>query len=327
MNLLLTIDYELFLQEPCEDIFCSLIQPTYRFHELLKKYRCRAVYFVDVGYLYALYRQQNQHSKLRHDFTAIIRQLKFLENEGNEIGLHIHPHWEDSYFDGNKWIIDLKRYKLADFNKSDAQQIFVKYYQFLQYYISHKIISFRAGGWCLPPFDYIRQPMLDCGIIIDSSVYYGGYANNDTHYYDFRKYPVNDIWRFNEDPSIEDPNGLFCEIPFSTYLISPLVYWNVMRNRFFSVFSNKRNGISVNPALLDVTNKLLKKTIHPVSMDSLKSNTLLNNFIDTKISGKNIFSVIGHSKSLDETSFRNIELLIGHATRTGHFTRLFSELI
>lgn len=326
MKIYLTLDYELFLLEPAEDINQSLLQPTLRFHNLLKKYNSRAVYFVDAGYLFALDRQKDQFGKIQADYEKIVQQIQFLSEEGNEIGLHIHPHWEDCYFDGKAWKMDLRRYKLADFTREEAAAIFKKYYYVLQSVSPGKIISFRAGGWCLEPFGYIRDAMIECGISIDSSVYFGGYSRNDTHSYDFRTYPEKDSWRFSIDPSVEDVNGNFLEMPFASYQLRPSLFWKVLLSRMLNILRNKEIGQGVQPTVREVLNKLFLKTTHAVSMDSIKSEVLLPSFKHNLRSEKNNYCIIGHPKCFTELTYINLEQFIQYALKTGNTISTFSEL-
>ena len=57
-------------------------------------------------------------SILKKDYDLITQQIQKLSAEGHDVQLHIHPHWEDSTFDGIEWIFDTNRYKLSDFSKS-----------------------------------------------------------------------------------------------------------------------------------------------------------------------------------------------------------------
>ena len=50
------------------------------------------------------------------EIEKISSQISKLSSAGHQIALHVHPHWEDCKFDGDKWIIDTKRYKLSDFS-------------------------------------------------------------------------------------------------------------------------------------------------------------------------------------------------------------------
>lgn len=325
MKIFISLDYELFLSTPATDIHYSLINPSQRFYNLLNKYNVKSVFFVDAGYLFALKRQKDKYKKLDDDYNKVVQQLQYFNSQKHEIGLHVHPHWEDSFFDGNKWVMDLKRYKLADFKKEEAEMIFKKYYELLQSFISEPIIAYRAGGWCLEPFSHIREAMAECGIYLDSTVYRGGYSKTATHSYNFRHYPQKDSWRFSADPSIEDPDGYFWEVPSTAYQLSPLLYWKVMLNTILKKTKGIDSGKPVKPSMKDVLNKLFLKTTHAVSIDSVKSDLLLQTFKSKEEKGDEYFSVMGHPKCFSERTYINLIHFIEYALSRGHSFSTFSE--
>jgi hypothetical protein len=325
MQIFITLDYELFFLEPAEEIDDCLIRSTQWFLNILERHNAKAVFFVDAGYLYALQRQKHLYKKLEADYNKIIDQLQLLEKQGHEIGLHIHPHWEDSFYDGEKWKMNLSRFKLADFSGSDAGKIFKKYYEVLQPFSTKKIISYRAGGWCLEPFKNIRQAMLDCGIYIDSTVYPDGYSNTATHKFDFRQYPKKEIWTFDKEPAIETRNGHFTEIPFAANRLPPTMYWKVMADRIIQKSRKTGNGQGVKPSVKEVIKKLFLKTTDAVSIDAYKSDQLLEAFKRKEKNGGNYFCVIGHPKCFTERTYENLERFLAHAKEQGHSVTSFTE--
>jgi hypothetical protein len=330
MNLYLTLDYELFLMIPPDNIEHSLIDPTNKFNNILKKYNVNATYYVDAGYLFALNKQKKDFPKLNDDFNKVVSQLQNLELSGNDIGLHVHPHWEDCYYNGCKWIMNHSRYKLADFTKEEATSILVKYYILLQSILKYKIQSYRAGGWCIEPFSNIRDALIDCEIFIDSSVFIGGFCNNKTHQYDFRKYPKKETWKFNSDPYLEDPNGLFTELPFTSYQLSPILYWKILFNKLISKFSNtlynNKSGHAINPSFEDVLKKLFFKSFHAVSIDSFKSSYLKSIYLKQKINNTSNFNIIGHPKCFSEKTYLHVDSLIQTAINSGDSFQTVSSI-
>ncbi len=325
MQIFITLDYELYLQEPAENIDLSLIEPTTQFLHILSEYNLKSVFFVDAGYLYALKRQKSLFPKLESDYNKLVAQIKHIQTLGHEIALHIHPHWQDCTFTGTEWKMDLTRYKLADFPKKEAAEIFKIYYAELKELVSGKIVSYRSGGWCLEPFDYIRDAMKDAGIYIDSTVYEGGYSKTDTHYFDFREYPKKEIWRFSIDPSIEDPNGEFLELPAVSHKLSPLLYWRVLFNTLKGKSSKNNTGKGVRPSFKEVCKKLLFKTLDPVSIDSYKSAMLLKTFKENEFTARRFFCVIGHPKCFTNLTYQNLHAFIRYALSKGHQFSVFRE--
>lgn len=325
MTVFLTLDYELFLLQPAENIEKSLLQPTLRLHNLFKKHAVRAVYFVDAGYLFALDRQRKQFEKLNYDWERVTQQIRFLVREGNDIGLHIHPHWEDSYYNGNAWKMDITRYRLADFSAVEAAQVFKKYYQILKSVVSSKIIAYRAGGWCLEPFHQIREAMMECGIYIDSTVFYGGYQNNNTHVFDFTKYPDKDLWRFNTDPSEEHEHGWFLEVPITSCRLSPFLFWKGLISKFNKSAPANNGGLSVTSSFSRSVGKLFFRSTHALTMDSFKASTLLQVYKKHKQAGKHFLCIIGHPKCFTESTFLHLEEFISYVKKEEDKFATFSK--
>lgn len=327
MQIHFSLDYELFLQDPGSDIESSLIEPTRRFNRILENSSVKAIYFVDAGYMSALNRQKSQFDSLNNDYQKLTSQLIDLNAYGHEIGLHIHPHWEDTFFDGTKWIVDLSRYKLADFDPNIASDIFVQYHALLQNHSCKKIVSYRAGGWCLEPFSSISSAMRACGIHIDSTVYHGGKKESDTHSFDFTGYPKKDIWRFEAHPSIEETNGYFTEIPSTSYQLHPIVFWKLLLYTALKKFKKSKSGHGVKPSLKEILLKLMFTTAEAVSIDSFKSTVLMKAFKDAEANNQKHFCVIGHPKCFTKDTYQNVSDFIDYALNNGHRFSTFNETI
>ena len=325
MNIYLTLDYELFLLKPGNNIDFSLINPTFDLIRILNKYQFKAIFFVDVGYLLALNRQKEKYPKLENDYIKILNQLKYLESQGHEIGLHVHPHWEDCYYNGTEWKINLKRFKLSDFSKEEAHDIFTKYYHFLQFNFQNKIISYRAGGWCLEPFSLIRDAMKETGIFIDSTVVPGAHYKSHTHSYDYRHFPSKDCWHFNEEPTLMDETGSFLEIPCSPYKLSQLYYWEKFINIFFNKFQQESNGEAIRPTFFGVLKKLFFRTVDAISIDSNKSDYLLSAFKLKERNGDKHFCIIGHPKCFSAETYKNVDDFLVYTINRGYTITTFSK--
>lgn len=206
MTIFLSFDYEIFFKSNNSSTNESLIIPTIRLLQILDRYNIKGIFFVDAGYLYALERQK-MIKDVALEQHIVTEQVKTIEYKSHEIGLHIHPHWEDTYYENKKWKMNLNRYKLSDFKKDEVKSIFRKYHYYLNKNINGTLRSYRAGGWCIDPFENIRESMIEYGIKIDSTVFGGGYRKSRTHYYDYRTFPKKEIWKFKDNPIIENSMG------------------------------------------------------------------------------------------------------------------------
>jgi len=227
MDIFFTWDYELFFGHPTGSAEKCMLEPTEELLRMSRKHHAPMTFFVDCGYLMRLNEQKEKFAAVRKEYDAIARQMENIVKSGSEVQLHIHPHWEDSFYDGNEWKMNVSRYKLADFSKSEAAEIIRSYKHILEEISGQQVNAYRAGGWCMQPFTHIAEALRDNGIIVESSVFKGGYFQTDLYSYDFRNCPKGTRWRFDDDPCIESKNGHFIELPISNYTLSPLFFWEL----------------------------------------------------------------------------------------------------
>ena len=164
MNILITLDYELFYDKKPK-LESSIIHPTNEILKIVDPLNVKLILFVDVGYLKCLEKYKSTYPELENDYQLITTQLKELCAKGHEVQLHIHPHWEDSTYNGNEWHFDLTRYKLADFSDSEIHDIVTEYTEILHRITLRKLTAFRAGGWSAQPFEVIGEALKNNGIV------------------------------------------------------------------------------------------------------------------------------------------------------------------
>jgi hypothetical protein len=307
MKILLTLDYEIFFGENSNfNLSESLLKPTEKFVYTLSPYGAKAVFFVDAGFICALQRESAIYSSLKKDLAALENQIQWLERAGHEIQLHVHPHWEDSFFDGVKWHVITKRYRLDQFTKEKAEEIFTRYHSTLQNIVKRKITAYRAGGWCIQPFEHIAEAMKNCAIQFDSTVYAGGYESSETHYYDFKDSPEKDFWKFSMDPVKEDQHGSFIEIPIAAHRVSPLFFWQLMYSKIFGDKKEAPNGNAIQPSKRKIIKKLLTRSHDTVSIDGEKSKLVLSSIKRGIKLNKKYFVIIGHPKMFSNTTYSHV---------------------
>lgn len=312
-NILITLDYELFFGSKSGTQENSIIYPTKRLVDILDKYNAKATFFVDSGYLVKLEELRNKFPFLEKEYQKIIDQIKKLDKNGHSIQLHIHPHWEDSHYDGDQWVMDTKRYRLHDFNEEEIDDIVFRYKKVLTNIVGDKIFAHRAGGWCIQPFEKLKNAFKKHNIWLDSTVFENGMNNSQTHYFDFRNSPKKTKWNFEDNPLIEEKSGFFKEFPISAYKLSPLFFWKLV---FFKKFGNQAHkvfgdGSAAGGSKKDKIRMLTSFTNSVVSIDGYKSSFLQDAY-DTFLNKKDNenFIVIGHPKAMSEYSLKRVEKFI-----------------
>ena len=326
MKIIITFDYELFFGQKSGTLENCILKPTEELIKLGKKYNVNFVFFVDSGYLIKLKEYKNKFKSLEKDYQNIVKQIQKLDSYGHSIHLHIHPHWEDSYYDGEKWIFDTTRYRLHSFSEKEIENIVFNYKKALTDIIGDKIFAFRAGGWSIQPFNKIKNALKNNNIWLDSTVFYGGYNKSSTHFIDFRKAPFKDLWKFEDNILVEDNDGFFTEIPISSIYYSPLFFWKFAYTKKFNVNEHKifGDGVPVGASKKDILKMLLKGAYAPVSTDGYKSIVLEKAYKYYEKKNFRYFVTIGHPKALSEFSLKQLETFLSiHKNNISVYKEIF----
>lgn len=194
--------------------------------------------FWDILHYWKLIELAPRHPELTEDLLKIETQVSEMVKAGHDIQLHIHPHWLDTSYDQGKWNFDLTGYRLHSLSPSvEPENIrsITGCITICKNLIEsvcrksnpdHKVIAFRAGGYCIQPFSSLEKPLAGNGIFIDSSVCYGFRFDHGHHSYDFTSIPDKTEYRFQAEVESEDPRGNFIELPIGSMKASPFqVLW------------------------------------------------------------------------------------------------------
>ena len=323
MNVFVTFDYELCFGSHTGTVQKCLLEPTQKIIELAKPYQAHFTFFVDVLYLMKL-KEYSFIKPLDEEFKAIQHQLETLIEQGHDVQLHLHPHWINAEYTHGKWSLDYPRYRIHTFSSDQIEEIVNDSVNFLQEITQQKVFAFRAGGWCLQPFNKLQEAFQRHGIWLDSTVFYKGYNDSPTNLFDFRKSPDLDIWNFREDPLQIEPEGSFTELPISSHPIFPLFYWKLALVKLFSKkHSPAGDGKVISNPKRQFTRFLLTSTHMAVSCDGYKASLLESAFKKHASTGKNNFVIIGHPKLMNTYSLRRLDKFIsGHFIEGHSFTNI-----
>jgi hypothetical protein len=326
MNVYITLDYEIFFGEQPGTAEKCILEPTRELIRIGQEEGVRFVFFVDAGYIIKLDEYRTRFPQLEKDYMDVAGQIKLLSSLGHDIQLHIHPHWEDSFFDGTQWVINTRRYKLADFEEEQVKRIFSVYKKALVEITGKDIFAFRAGGWCLQPFFNTKNSFIENGIKLDSTVYKGGLASTQEYYYDFRAAPDRGCYRFENDPAIEDEDGRFIEIPIASIKLSPLFFWRLFFLGRKSPHLHKPLGDGKAISTPGYRKRILTRpSINPVSVDGYFASKLNRSMIKFQRKGYKHLVVIGHPKALTRYSIQKIQEFVKKNKEKHNFTTFSGE--
>ena len=328
MNIFLTYDYELFFGKSAGSVDKCMIEPTNELLKIAKEFNIKMTFFVDIGYLIKLKEFLPAHPELLLDDSKVRKQLAQIIEEGHDIQLHIHPHWEKSYYENGKWVfVTENAYKLADFNQEEINKIVVTYKTFLDEIVGYKTTAFRAGGWCIQPFHKLKTVFEEVGIKYDSSVFPGGSFSSSDYAFDFTKAPTKSHYSFKDDECKEDENGPFIEYPISSRRYSPLFYWRLYI--LGRLFPSQHKMIGDGDFLAQPGRKqsvLTNFTWNHISTDGYYASKLEETLNSFEQNNTEDLVVIGHPKGMTLFSLKATKKFISKA-HTKHVFRTFKELI
>jgi hypothetical protein len=327
VQLFLTYDYELFFGEPTGTVEKCIIEPTNLLREISKKHQVFYTFFVDVGYLKQLQLLKDQYPKVAEEYQLVKTQIDQLVAEGHDCQLHIHPHWEDCSHDGEKWNMITDRYKLDDFSDEDIERIVLEYAQILTQWTGKAVHTYRAGGWCLQPFERVQKAFSKIGIKYDTTVFPGGKFTAGNYYYDFTNCPNKSKWQFNSDLCKAEENGEFWEYPISNYNYSPLFFWRLFILGRLKPKQHKPIGDGYPMASPGLRKKMLTKGMNlSAAVDGYFVTKLGAVVRKNQHKGFEETVILGHPKACTHFALRKLDQFIAKH-KNNHQFLTFSDLV
>jgi hypothetical protein len=308
-TLIISQDYELFFQrsgtiekclfEPCDAILRSARNRGYKI-----------TFYVDAGMLFRMQEGAPRHRPLSIGFDRIRRHLAGLVDGGHDIGLHVHPHWEDTRYVDGEWVFEATRYQLRDFSHDEVTDIVARYVKILGEACGVAPASYRAGGFCVEPFDRLGALLLNAGIDVDSSVVPGAYLRDRDKGFDFRAAPARDWWYFEKSPAVAAEPGRFLEIPVTAQVLPFSYYW---RRLFSKLGAGGQRPFGDGAAKRIGRREVLRRLaglsrVAEMSVDEPKAAEL------ERLSGeppaRRICHIMGHPKNLSSNSLLFLEKML-----------------
>jgi hypothetical protein len=241
--LILTYDYELFLGRRSGSVAQCQIIPTETTLSILNKYGANAVFFTDTLQLVRLKQlAEIGNSRAQEDLEMLKEQFKKIILQGHYIYPHIHTHWLNAEYDAtaHEWnLADVSKYRFHQCSAQEQNETFHQSLEVLKDMIlpvkpGYRFDGFRAGGWCIQPFDDFRNLFIEYGIKYEMSVLPQFYSFTNAQYFDFTHSPEKTFYRFEEDECIEKPGGRFIQLTVSSV---PFTAWHRLLDRLWLKFS------------------------------------------------------------------------------------------
>lgn len=317
MNIYITLDYELFLNDQTGDVDHCLILPTHELLHVLDKHQVKVTFFIDAAYLLRLNELKETYPALNDDFEKVATQIRMIVLRGHKIALHLHPQWFYSDYDGTHWHMDFDHYKMADLPQEEADRYFVESLNLLKSLSGKDIDAFRAGGYSIQGYASFPEILVRNGINKDSSALFGMKNLSHLHYYDYTSLPVPEIYKFDRDILCCAPDGVITEYPIATARMSFLRYcYYKIKNRRIIDNSNWGNGGDI-PSnrkkgfMINLKKKFGRPIYAPATID-YQSFTFTDYVLKQVQKKSSNMVVIGHPKNFSPATLAYLESLLNN---------------
>lgn len=315
IKVLLTFDYELPLGH-CSDYGAGLFDPADRLLRVAMKDGFPIVFFADIcsAVRFKDWDFNGYYVRFRDQLQETLRL-------GNDVQLHIHPHWMDSGFDQNQFIPSLN-FSLSNFLNHPRltidgiiQAAYDELVCVLNGIDNYQCVAFRAGGYDVEPAsNVILSKLSNLGIYFESSVISGLYLNNKLSKVDYREHPTTSKWLISKEGPINKSSGSdFLELPITSM---PVSVGDILSRRFRKttdsrlhasrIYDNKGKGYHASVTGGSWKNKLLG-LLNPkvLTVDKVTNEVKdLKQIVDYNVkafAGEEddlILTLIGHPKSM-----------------------------
>lgn len=332
LNICITADHELFSGENNASEEAIVIRPTYSLLNVLEKFTIPLCLMTDVCSLIR-YRELNFESPYVH---LMEEQLHYAITRGHDVQLHIHPHWLTANYHNGQWRYNPADFRLHSFGFSESghtgRQIIAEGKKYLDELLrpdddSYECIAFRAGGWCLQPEQEFLQALAAEGILIDTTVYYGGFCKDENRFFDYRRVPKKLNWWIDPQKGLEyeasQASGNLYEVVIGSYGFLPMLGLKKLMLRPYRMRSkgkaNNVLGRSIDSLVNEnfrqrMFNKVQRFFFQPIIFDFDSAcyeamMTLLKHYLKQFdcVNQELYISMIGHPKTLTEESLGEIE--------------------
>jgi len=309
-RVLLTFDYELFLGTNSGNLQRCLLGPTSRILSQFRTLGIQGIFFVDVLFYLRLLESDataQAASQLRVQMQEIVAQ-------GSRIELHLHPHWLDATYIDGQWLFpSYERYRLHSLAGSEVMNLFQSCTKVLndiarEVRPDYELRIFRAGGFCIQPFDSLKEALIDNHLSIDSSVAPGLFEDGDVREYDFVGAPDLAYYSFSDDPTKMQVGGRFLELPIATYRIN---VWSKIKEKVLLKFSNESLPFTADGIGIPMFRPWWGKFQTEVRMITLDGYFLPSRLIQRITACKRDFAtIIAHPKSIGSAYFATIQQMV-----------------
>ena len=334
-NILFTFDYELFLGARSGSVQKCMLEPTQELLSIFDRYSIQqAIFFVDSTYLCRLKEMAQIHTAAKEDYNSIVKQVQEIIRKGHYVFPHLHPHWLDAIYsaDKNSWqLTELRKYRFHALSEKERAEVMDSSIQILKEIIlpvnpHYKLDGYRAGGWCIQPFGDFHPHFKKHEITTDFSVLKGMKNLSTAQYYDFESAPDKSVYKFEENPALENKEGSFTEVAIS---VLEIPRFTQLMNKFWLKYLWKTgqrswgdgNGVVAAKTEYSEAQKSNQEMVSLELINSIKLPLYKNYLKKNKL-----MHFISHPKMLSKHNLKSLALFLKFATSRYHIQCDFRKL-
>lgn len=226
-HVILSLDYEIF-GNGTGDVRRHVVEPAARMASLAEAHGAALTVFFEVEEFLAFQRHAAElRDTLGYDPAQLIaEQLQALAAAGHDVQLHLHPQWYGARYTAGEWLLDHDKHAVDSlFEDQQAVNTYIAERKAVVEKLArrgkagHRVVAYRAGGFCAQPGERLLAALAHNGIRIDSSVVKGLCRREGGATLDYRDAPPGRmLWPVREDVATEDQAGRVFEIPIHSFM-------------------------------------------------------------------------------------------------------------
>jgi len=337
-NIFFTIDYELYFGENYCSEYETLFQPTKILIDELNQIDIPIVIFVDILSILAYEKEFGTECEY---ILLMKEQLQYAYKKGNEIALHIHPHWLKSTYDFKlkKWDFDMNYYNLSqflnEFGISKIDEIIfsgIKYLKTLIDCEDYECTSFRAGGYSVLGCEEELISLLNkYNIKCDSSVYPHLELKSKYLYVNYLNTPEKNFWNISTSFTKDSPDGNILELPILSLKKNKISFLNKVINQLLLKLSKKKKYIKKGSS---IPFEKSSKSEYAITFDyfNINSSYIMNQILQKYVEQYKKQEVINivfnsHPKAMFKDSIKDITIYLKQLKEKGFIFKTIQSIL
>ena len=323
IDCIFTIDYEIYGngEGSLSDLVCD---PAQKLISIFDNLGVRFVPFIEVAEF-----EMIESAGSDPDIDLVKQQIRYFNEKGFEIGLHLHPQWYNAEFSDGRWDLDYSEYNLCALSEKRISEIVNRGLGYLQNILGipgFVPISFRAGNWLLQPTSVVASILAEQGIKIDSSVFKGGMQYK--YGLDYRQSLKNGYyWKFDDDVNVYSEKGVLIEVPIYTQIVP---FWKMLTGKRLTMQKKSKSSSGLHVGRLERIRDYLRLG-YPLKFDFCRMTlrelvTMMEVVIREDRCDSTIYRplvAIGHTKDLVDPD--TVEAFLGYLQEENIRISTFAE--